>query len=263
MCYETTARPPFPPASLRGGLRPILGGAATGDSITLKASDGNEFAAFSARSDVDTSSGIVILPDVRGLHAFYEDLALRFAEAGVHATAFDYFGRTAGVGRREDDFDFWPEVMKTAPDTVALDVGATLEHLRSDAGGGATSIFTVGFCFGGRHSFNQAARGHGLAGVIGFYGRVTPGNEEDTDAPIDQVKDYACPVLGHFGGTDQMIPADGIEAFGKALDEAGVSNDLKIYEGAPHSFFDRAFTEFKAECDDAWVRMLEFVRADS
>ncbi len=253
MCYETTARPPLPP---------IVGGAATGDSLTVTASDGNEFAAFSAKAESAGGPGIVVLPDVRGLHPFFEDLALRFAEAGVHATAFDYFGRTAGAARRADDFDFWPEVMKTHFDTVALDVAATVEHLRSGDGGAATSVFTVGFCFGGRNSFNQAARGHGLAGVIGFYGSVTPRNDEDIDAPIDRVKDYECPVLGHFGGADQGIPATSIESFGKALDEAGISNDLKIYEGAPHSFFDRAFTEFKAECDDAWTRMLEFIRAN-
>lgn len=254
MCYETTARPPLPP---------VCGGAATGDSITLKASDGNEFAAFSAKASSAGGPGIVVLPDVRGLHAFYEDLALRFAEAGVHATAFDYFGRTAGVARRSDDFDFWPEVMKTKPDTIAIDVAAVIEHLRSGAGGDATAIFTVGFCFGGRHSFNQAARGHGLSGVIGFYGRVTPANDDDTDAPIDKAEDFECPVLGQFGGADQMIPAEGIEAFGEALDAAGVSNDLKIYERAPHSFFDRAFTEFNDECDDAWIRMLEFIRANT
>ena len=251
MCYETTARPPLPP---------IVGGAATGESITLKASDGNEFAAFSARSEKNGGPGIVVLPDVRGLHAFYEDLALRFAEAGVHATAFDYFGRTAGVGRRGDDFDFWPEVMKTHPDTVALDVAAVVDHLREQ---GAESIFTVGFCFGGRHSFNQAARGHGLAGVIGFYGRVTPRDENDADAPIDRVRTYDAPVLGSFGGTDQGIPADTVEAFGQALDDAGIANDLKVYAGAPHSFFDRAFDEFKDECDDAWRRMLAFIEANS
>lgn len=253
MCYETTARPPLPP---------IVGGAATGDSITLKASDGNEFAAFSARAENTGGPGIVILPDVRGLHPFFEDLALRFAEAGVHATAFDYFGRTAGVARRGDDFDFWPEVMKTHPDTVSLDVGATADHLRSEAGGSATSIFTVGFCFGGRNSFNQAARGLGLGGVIGFYGSVTPRNDDDVDAPIDKVADFECPVLGQFGGADQGIPASSIETFGKALDEHGISNDLKIYPGAPHSFFDRAFAEYKDECDDAWTRMLEFIRAN-
>src|SRR5205823_14448531 len=126
-------------------LPPISGGAATGESIVLKAADGNEFAAFAAKAESDTNKGIVILPDVRGLHGFYEDLALRFAEAGIHATAFDYFGRTAGVSERTDDFDFWPEVMKTQPDTIAADVAAAIAHLRSEEGGGATSIFTVGF----------------------------------------------------------------------------------------------------------------------
>lgn len=252
MCYETTARPPLPP---------IRGGAATGNAIMLKASDGNEFAAFSAKAESSGGPGIVVLPDVRGLHAFYEDLALRFAEAGVHATAFDYFGRSAGVGRRDDEFDFWPEVMKTTPKTVALDVSAVIGQLRSDAG--ATSVYTVGFCFGGRHSFNQSARQQDLSGVIGFYGRVVAANEDDTDAPIDNVTEYTAPVLGHFGGADQRIPAASIEEFGRALDAAGIANDLKIYDRAPHSFFDRAFDQFAAECDDAWTRMLEFIRANA
>jgi carboxymethylenebutenolidase len=254
MCYETTARPPYPP---------IRGGAATGEDLTLKSSDGNEFAAFSAKAEKPSGAGIAILPDVRGLHAFYEDLALRFAEAGVHATAFDYFGRTAGVSRRADDFDFWPEVMKTHPDTIALDVAAAVDHLRSESGGAATSIFTVGFCFGGRNSLNQAARGHGLAGVIGFYGRVARGNDEDLDAPVDKAKAFECPVLGLFGGADQMITADGIHAFGKALGEVGIDHELKIYDGAPHSFFDRAFDQFKDACDDAWRLMLDFIRTNS
>jgi carboxymethylenebutenolidase len=254
MCYETTARPPMPP---------IAGGAATGELVTLKASDKNEFAAFSAKAETSGGPGMVILPDVRGLHAFYEDLVLRFAEQGIHATAFDYFGRTAGVSERKDDFDFWPEVMKTHPDTVAADVAATVAHLMSPDGGGADRIFTVGFCFGGRNSINQAARGHGLSGVIGFYGRVTKSNDDDVDAPIDRVEKFECPVLAFFGGADQMIGPEGIEAFGKALDDAGVSNELKIYEGAPHSFFDRAFDQFKGACDDAWTRILGFVKTNS
>jgi len=251
MCHDTNSRPPLPP---------ISGGAASGESIVLKADDGNEFFAFSAKADKDDAPGMVILPDVRGCHSFYEDLALRFAEAGVHATAMDYFGRTAGVSRRADDFDFWPEVMKTNPDTIALDAAATIDHVKSL---GAKSVFTVGFCFGGRNSFNQAARGHGLAGVIGFYGMVASRGEEDTDAPVDKAASYEAPVLGLFGGADAMITADGIEAFGKALDTAGVANELKIYDGAPHSFFDRSFDQFKEACDDAWKRMLAFIETNS
>jgi carboxymethylenebutenolidase len=203
---------------------------------------------------------MVVLPDVRTLHAFDEDLALRFAEQGVNSVAFDYFGRTAGVGRRDDDFDFWPEVMKTTPETVALDVAASVAKLREM---GAEKIFTVGFCFGGRNSFDQATRGHGLSGVIGFYGMVAPRNEEDTQAPLNKASQFEAPVLGLFGGADQMIPAEAIEAFGKALSEAGVANDMKIYDGAPHSFFDRSFAEHAAACDDAWTRILSFIKANS
>lgn len=252
MCYDGTARPPLPPIS--GGA-----GVGEGRDIVLTASDGNRFAAYSITTDTTGGPGIVILPDVRGLHAFYQELAVRFAEAGVHATALDYFGRTAGVGTRDDDFEHMPHVDQTRTDTVAADVAATIAHVRSPQGGGATSVFTVGFCFGGRRSFNQAARGDGLAGVIGFYGRVARQDENDTNAPVDLAAGYECPVLGLFGGTDQAITRADVEAFRKALDAAGVKNEIVVYEGAPHSFFDRTFAQYREECDDTWTRMLAFI----
>ena len=46
---------------------------------------------------------MVILPDVRGVHAYYEALAQRFAEARFGAIVVDYYGRTAGVGDRDDE----------------------------------------------------------------------------------------------------------------------------------------------------------------
>jgi carboxymethylenebutenolidase len=118
----------------------------------------------------------------------------------------------------------------------------------------------VGFCFGGRQSFNQAAGGLGLAGVIGFYGRVAEREPGDEDAPVHRATDYACPVLGLFGGADPAITAEDVEAFHRALDGAGVPNEIVAYEGAPHSFFDRSFEQYRTECDDAWTRILRFVQ---
>jgi carboxymethylenebutenolidase len=250
MCYETDARPPVPPVS---------GGAGSGKRIILRADDGNEFRAFTATSDAPHASGVVILPDVRGLHSFYEELADLFSGAGVHATAIDYFGRTAGVGDRGDEFDHAPHVEQTTPDTVALDVAAAVEHLRSEAGGRAEAVFTVGFCFGGRASFNQAARRHGLAGVIGFYGRVAPRDPGDDDAPVLLARAFACPVLGLFGGADPSITTEDRDSFREALNRSGVPNELVVYDGAPHSFFDRTFKEHREACDDAWARVLGFI----
>jgi carboxymethylenebutenolidase len=207
--------------------------------------------------------GVVILPDVRGLHPFYEELAIRFTEAGVHATAIDYFGRTAGVGDRGDDFDYRKHSAQAEDHTVALDTAAGIAHIRSSEGGAASVVFTVGFCYGGRMSFNQAAQGHGLAGVIGFYGRVAEEEPGDPTAPISLASRYDCPVLGLFGGADRSITSAHVDAFQEALDGAGVPNELVMYEGAPHSFFDRSAAEHQDAATDAWTRVLRFIEANS
>ena len=76
------------------------------------------------------TTGVVILPDVRGLYRFYEELALRFAERGIAAIAFDYFGRTAGIAKRDDDFAYMDHVSRTDPATIQLDVAAAAAWLR-------------------------------------------------------------------------------------------------------------------------------------
>src|ERR1019366_724297 len=148
MCYSDDARPPLPP----------IGGAASdhGDFV-LTASDGNKLAAHFARAAKPTGAGMVVMPDVRGLHEFYKELARRFAEAGIDAVAIDYFGRTAGIGDRGEGFEFMPHVEKTTPEGIRDDVAAAVAHLRSKDGGAVKSVFTVGFCFGGSSSWNQSA----------------------------------------------------------------------------------------------------------
>jgi carboxymethylenebutenolidase len=253
MCYEPTARPPLPPIAGGSGL-------AASEEIVLEATDGNRFAAFSARTDEPDAPTVVILPDVRGLHPFYRDLAVRFAEAGANSVALDYFGRTAGTGERDASFEYRPHVGKTTPEQVSLDVDASVAFARSEAGGSARAVYTVGFCFGGRHSFNQAARDNGLSGVIGFYGVVQQRDPDDGYAPVLLASGYRCAVLGLFGGADPAIPTEEVDRFRQALDSAGVGNEVISYEGAPHSFFDRSAAEHAGASEDAWRRMLAFIR---
>jgi carboxymethylenebutenolidase len=255
MCHEREARPPLPP--IAGAADPPQG-----RRLILEASDRNRFSAFSAVSSAPDRPGIMILPDVRGLFPFYEELAIRFAESGVNATALDYFGRTAGPEGSEErgaDFDFMSHVGRLTPDGIGADTAATIEHLRSREGGGAQRVFSVGFCMGGRISFNQAWRDHGLDGVIGFYGGPQGRGPDDETAPVRLAPSYGCPVLGLFGGADPHIPAEEVDRFRRVLDEAGVPNEIVVYEGAPHSFFDRSQDEHREACEDAWSRMLRFI----
>jgi carboxymethylenebutenolidase len=246
MCFDLDSAPPIPP---------ISGAAVSHDDLVLEASDGNRFAAFLATPEEPSSVGVVILPDVRGLYRFYEELALRFAERGYPALAFDYFGRTAGIEKRGDDFEYMPHVQQTTPGGVQADVGACVERLRAD---GATSVFTVGFCFGGRNSWLASASGHGLAGAVGFYGRPGPAND-GTPGPIQRAAEMAAPILALQGGDDPGIPVEDSQAFEQALSDAGVEHDVVVYDGAPHSFFDRKHEEFAADSEDAWNRVLDFI----
>ena len=247
MCFELDSIPPIPV---------ISGAAVSHDDLVLEAADGNRFAAFIATPEEEKRVGVVVLPDVRGLYRFYEELALRFAERGYTALAIDYFGRTAGIEKRGEDFEYMPHVQQTTPEGVQADTLAAVEHLRAN---GCRSIFTVGFCFGGRNSWLAAASGHGLAGAVGFYGMPDVGLRDGTPGPTQRAADIEAPILALQAGADQHITVEHNEAFDQALTEAGVEHELVTYEGAPHSFFDRKQEEFADASEDAWARVLAFI----
>jgi carboxymethylenebutenolidase len=245
MCFELDSEPPIPR---------ISGAAVSHEDLVLESEDGNRFAAFRALPEevLQLSTGVVILPDVRGLYRFYEELALRFAERGYAAVAFDYFGRTAGIEKRPDDWDYMPLVQQLTTDQVQADVGACVRDLRTL---GCTAVVTVGFCYGGSSSWAAAAFGHGLAGAVGFYGRPS--------RMIELVPGLEAPILALQGGADQAISHEDNVAFEQALSDAGKEYELIEYQGAPHSFFDRKQEEFQEASDDAWQRTLEFIESHS
>lgn len=239
MCYGDDARPPAPP---------VAGEVGDHGDLVLTSADGTQFSAYYAHPASASSRAIVILPDVRGLHSFYKELALRFAEAGLHAVAIDYFGRTAGLTGRDEDFPFREHVEQTRPAQIAADTGAAVAWLRQQPG--VSSVFTVGFCYGGSNSWAQSAAGHDLTGCIGFYGvpsRVT-----------DLVPMMRSPLLLLAAGAD-FTPVEAVEAFAKQVRDEGVTVEMQVFEGAPHSFFDRTFAEHRDACDLAWRKMLSFV----
>jgi carboxymethylenebutenolidase len=251
MCVDNDSRPP---------ITPIAGGSAGGRDLKLTSADGTRVMAYATRASRPSGAGMVVIPDVRGLHQYYKDLADRFAEVGVDAVAIDFFARTANTEDRSDAFDFMAQVPLTKPETLQADIGAAVAYLRTPEGGQARSIFSVGFCFGGALSYLQAASGLGYAGVIGFYGwPLGLKRWPDRPKPIDAAASYKSAVLSIFGGADEGIPQSAVDEFDTALRKAGVKHDSTVYPGAPHSFFDRKFTEFAEASADAWKRVQAFV----
>lgn len=249
MCHDWGAHPP---------IKPISGAAIDAEDIVLTAKDGNRFAAYIARPATSNGARVIIYPDVRGLHPFYKELAQRFAETGTRALAIDYFGRTAGIGPRDETFEYHPHADKIELPNVLADYAAALAYLR-DQSKTEQAAFLVGFCRGGTLALHTGAENLPLAGIVSFYAglsRPVPGSRGST---LEQASHIHCPVLGLFGGADQSIPPDDVQKLDEQLDRAGVAHEIVLYPGAPHSFFDRRYAEFAEPSADAWKRALAFI----
>jgi carboxymethylenebutenolidase len=242
MCHDPDSRPPAPPRT---------GDVAERGTLTLTAADGIDFSAAVALPAQPAQVGVVILPDIRGLHPYYVALAERFAEAGLAAVAIDYFGRTAGLcdttGTRADDFEFRPHVDATTEAGIDADLAAALTYLR-----GRTRpdlpVITVGFCFGGSHSWRQSGGSLPVQAAAGFYGR--PSRVGDAAGRA------ALPTLMLIAGADAATPVEESLALAETMRAAGADVETAVYDGAPHSFFDRAFGDWQEACADAWRRIL-------
>jgi carboxymethylenebutenolidase len=253
MCFDLDSDPP---------IAPIAGAAVAHEHLTLTCHDGNRFAAFSAQAgDAPSAAAMLILPDVRGLHHYYEELTLRFAEAGIDALAIDYFGRTATGPERGEGFEYMPHVEQTTWAGVQADIAAAADRLRI---AGDRALFTMGFCFGGRLALlTPTLPTLHVAGAVGFYGWPTGPGRGGTPAPADVAASNRAPVLAIFGGADAGITPDVVSTYETALRAAGAPGEVVTVPGAPHSFFDRKQADFAEASTDAWRRVLDFVAANT
>jgi carboxymethylenebutenolidase len=246
MCHDPSSRPPAPPSDAVRDHRDLD---RTGE-LRLASADGTSVLAYEAIPHGPPWARVVVLPDVRGLHPYYRALAERLAETGLHAVAIDYFGRTAADLPRDDDFDYRTHVGQVTPEQVTADVTAAVRHVSPDGG---EPVLTLGFCFGGGHSWRLAAEGPGLAGCMGFYGRPVVMQEAVQSA--NRVPD---PVLMLIAGDDKATPVEDSLAAAESLRARGGEVETQVFEGAPHSFFDRGFGEHAQDCEEAWRSLLRF-----
>jgi carboxymethylenebutenolidase len=197
MCVDNDSRPP---------ITPIAGGSAGGRDLRLTSADGTRFMAYAARAASPTGAGMVVIPDVRGLHPYYKELADRFAEVGVDAVAIDFFARTAPSEDRSDKFDFMAQVPLTKPDTLQADIAAAAAYLRGPEGGAYA-----------RSSRWASASGRPLLPPGGEWARLRGGHRllwlaAGTEALARIGRGHRCrpsyksPVLSLFGGADEGIP---------------------------------------------------------
>lgn len=249
MCHDTNSAPPV-------FAEPIT--VVSSQRLILTSGDTAQFATILAAPEESTGTGVVILPDIRGLHPFYEQLAVHVAEQGHTALAIDYFGRTASTAPRNASFNHMEHMACVTRQTIDADILAAANFLRSPGGANCKTVFALGFCFGGRQAFFASAARFGFTGVVGFYGALSH-YPNGAAGPLQRAAELSAPILGLFGGADHGISDKDVAAFDAALTRNGIVHDFTTYPGAPHSFFDIKYEEHSAACGDAWRRVLAFL----
>ncbi|MFE4513521.1 dienelactone hydrolase family protein [Kitasatospora sp. NPDC056783] len=252
MCYDPDAAPP--------AFSPAPWPSAEATPLTLTSADGTEFGAFLARPEIATGAGVLLLPDNKGLSAFYRQTAARLAEQGHPALVLDYYGRTAGADPEKRPAEFGelpnllPHLLALTPEGLDADITAARDRLRA---AGPAEVVALGFCFGGRQAFRAAAPRFGLAGAVGYYGY--PDTLNGAPGPTQLAAGLTAPVLAFWGGADEHIPATAVEDFDAALTAAGLPHEFVTYPGAPHNFFELSAAAHAAAARDSWQRLLEFL----
>ncbi|MCU0484825.1 MAG: dienelactone hydrolase family protein [Anaerolineales bacterium] len=206
------------------------------------------------RAYIATPSGEGPFPVVIMIHEFFglnESIvgkAEGLAQAGYLVVAPDTFrgSTTAWIPRAIY------QVVTNRPEQVNQDLDSVYAWIEAQPNAAVDRVGVLGFCYGGRASLSYSLHNDQLAATVIFYGSPV------TDSQA--LRSLPGPVLGIFGGADNSIPVEDVKAFETALIQAGIPNEITVYDGQPHAFVtDIESIRLGGVQGQAWAQMLAFL----
>src|SRR6267378_667823 len=157
-----------------------------GKMIELTAGDGHKLAAWRAEPKGKPRAALIVVQEIFGVNSHIKSVADGYAADGYLAIAPAFFDRV----ERGLDIGY------TQPD---IERGRTfIPKMQAD------KVGIVGYCWGGTVSWMSASRLAGIAAAVTYYGGGITTNSGEKPK---------CPVMSHWGETDQAIPLDGVKKF--------------------------------------------------
>ncbi|HZQ10710.1 MAG TPA: alpha/beta fold hydrolase [Anaerolineae bacterium] len=215
-------------------------------SIPNPSKPGHHLAGYLVMPEQTPAPGVLIIHEAFGVNENIREIAWRFAREGYVALAADLFsdGNRAVCLFRA----FYGILVSPLKNGTVGELRAALDFLRNTQGVDARRVGVIGFCMGGSYALQLACLDDELRAASVFYGQ--------NPRPLDAVQ-RACPIVGSYPNPD-ISTKDGRKLEMK-LKEYQIPHDIKIYEGARHSFFNDTSGNHHAEAaDDAWRRTLAF-----
>lgn len=251
MVPNAEARPVVSEPGLDDAPRRVVGpDGVVSERIEYQDAQGNPLSGYLARpASAGPFPAVVVIQEWWGIDNHIKDLTLRFARQGYAAFAPDLYH---GVAVSEPD-EARKLVMELDREAAVGEIRAAISMLLGESFVASDKVGIIGFCMGGGLVLRTSLVEPNVGAAIAFYG--APLEAKD----VSQVK---APILGLYGAEDQGIPVEGIKMMQDALNQAGIENEIQIYEGAGHAFFNdaRASGFNKAAAEDAWTRTLAWFK---
>jgi carboxymethylenebutenolidase len=223
-----------------------------GEMVTF-ASNGSTAPGYLAKPEGNGPfPGVVVIQEWWGLEEHIKDVARRFAAEGFVAIAPDlYHGHVA----TEPD-DARKHAMAMQLDVAMRDIQGAINHLKSMPEVAPKKVGVVGFCMGGSLTLRAATRSVDVGAAAPFYAGGLDGLYAD-------IPNIQAPVFAAFGADDGGIPLEKVDKLRDLLKEHGKQAEVKVYEGAPHSFFNDTRDSYRPEASkDAFGKVLALFRSE-
>jgi len=193
--------------------------------------------------------GVIVIQEWWGLDGHIKDVAERLAREGYVALAPDLYH--GGVATEPDEAR--KLAMALNREQAGHDLRGAVDYLLSLPEVAPKRLGCIGFCMGGSMALMLAAGTPAVAAAAPFYPGFRP--------PAEELARIEAELFCAFGADDGGIPLDDVKAFERTLRESGRNAVVRVYDGAPHSFFNDTKPSYRqVAARDAWERSLALFR---
>ena len=191
---------------------------------------------------------VMVCHENRGLTEHIKDVTRRLAVEGYLAVAVDLLSREGGTDAIEDPSDIPALLTDGDMNRHVADFQALITHYGTSGEADMERIGMTGFCFGGGITWRTATQIPELKAAVAWYG---------PPPPLEDVPNIKAAVLGIYSDDPDDFANEGRDDLDAALREAGVTHEIKVYEGTQHAFHNDTGQRYNAEqAEVAWNDML-------
>ncbi len=200
---------------------------------------------------------ILVVSEIFGVHEYIADVCRRLARLGYLAIAPELFARHGDPRKLTNIQEILSAIIAKVADREVMADLDTCANWAKNNGGDPARLGITGFCWGGRITWLYAGHNPAVKAGVAWYGRIDGEMNDRTPRwPLDIADELKGAVLGLYGGKDQGIPLDDVEAMQAALAKSGGKSQLHVYPDAPHAFHaDYRPTYRREAAEDGWGRL--------